>query len=78
MISRRKNRLIQKKIKGALKKMDVAKNKPFYFYTQYYLIQLLGIKARNPEELLKGIKKVPESSIYYHTQISTAAPIPVS
>jgi septum formation topological specificity factor MinE len=43
------------------------KNKPFHFYTQYYLVQLLGIKARNPEELLKGIKKVPESSIYYHT-----------
>lgn len=58
---------MQKKIKDALKKMDVAKNKPFHFYTQYYLVELLGIKARNPEELLKGIKKVPEPSIYYHT-----------
>uniref|UniRef100_A0A7C1J7G9 Uncharacterized protein n=1 Tax=Ammonifex degensii TaxID=42838 RepID=A0A7C1J7G9_9THEO len=39
----------------------------FYFYTQYHLVRLLGIKARNPVELLEGIRKVPASSIYYHT-----------
>ncbi|UCG92956.1 MAG: hypothetical protein JSV97_04420 [candidate division WOR-3 bacterium] len=40
---------------------------PFYFKTQFHLIQLLGVKARNPAELLEGIKTVPLSSIYYHT-----------
>jgi hypothetical protein len=28
---------------------------------------MLGLKARNPSELLVGIKAVPVSSIYYHT-----------
>lgn len=40
---------------------------PFHFYTQYHLVKLLGIKAKNPIELLEGIKIVPSSSIYYHT-----------
>ncbi|MEW6181920.1 MAG: DUF5752 family protein [Bacillota bacterium] len=40
---------------------------PFHFYTEHHLIKLLGLKARNPAELLDGIKKVPQSSIYYHT-----------
>ncbi|MEW6193392.1 MAG: DUF5752 family protein [Bacillota bacterium] len=40
---------------------------PFRFYTQYHLVTLLGLKARNPVELLEGIKTVPASSIYYHT-----------
>lgn len=31
------------------------------------LVKLLGVKARNPVELLEGLKKVPTSSIYYHT-----------
>ncbi|MFH1453118.1 MAG: DUF5752 family protein [Armatimonadota bacterium] len=44
-----------------------ANNKPFHFYTQQHLIKLLAIKAGNPLELLKGIKKVPLSSVYYHT-----------
>jgi hypothetical protein len=39
----------------------------FHFYTQYHLVELLGTKARNPVELLEGIKSVPASSIYYHT-----------
>ncbi|HCJ66552.1 MAG TPA: hypothetical protein DHV62_04315 [Elusimicrobia bacterium] len=42
-------------------------SEPFYFYTQSRLVKLLGIKARNPLELLEGLKKVPLSSIYYHT-----------
>jgi hypothetical protein len=53
---------MKKEIKKVAKKV-----KPFHFSTQYYLVELLGIRAKNPEELLKGIKKVPESSIYYHT-----------
>ncbi|MDD4161027.1 MAG: DUF5752 family protein [Methanothrix sp.] len=39
----------------------------FHFYTQYHLVEMLGLKARNPGELLEGIKAVPASSIYYHT-----------
>lgn len=39
----------------------------FHFYTQSHLVKLLGIKAKNPIELLDGIKKVPTASIYYHT-----------
>jgi hypothetical protein len=42
-------------------------NDGFSFYTQYHLIELLGLKAKNPAELLAGIKTVPSSSIYYHT-----------
>lgn len=39
----------------------------FHFYTQIYIVCLLGIRAKNPSELLKAIKTVPSSSIYYHT-----------
>lgn len=39
----------------------------FHFHTQYHLVELLGLKAKNPEELLLGINAVPASSIYYHT-----------
>ncbi len=39
----------------------------FHFYTQHNLVELLGLKAKNPIELLDSIKKVPIESIYYHT-----------
>lgn len=39
----------------------------FHFYTQYHLVEMLGLHTRNPGELLEGIKAVPASSIYYHT-----------
>lgn len=39
----------------------------FHFMTQYSLVELLGLKANNPSELLEGIRSVPLSSIYYHT-----------
>jgi hypothetical protein len=42
-------------------------NEGFNFHTQYHLVELLGLKARNPLELLTGIKTVPVSCIYYHT-----------
>jgi len=42
-------------------------NEGFNFHTQYHLVELLGRKARNPGELLNGIKTVPASCIYYHT-----------
>ncbi|PJB28272.1 hypothetical protein CO110_09905 [Candidatus Desantisbacteria bacterium CG_4_9_14_3_um_filter_40_11] len=40
---------------------------PFYFWTRVHLIKLLGLRTKNPIELLEGIKNVPLSSIYYHT-----------
>jgi len=40
---------------------------PFIFFTRLNLVNLLGTRARNPIELLKGLKVVPLSSIYYHT-----------
>ena len=39
----------------------------FHFYTKLDQIILLGIQAKNVRELLTGIKKVPDSSVYYHT-----------
>lgn len=42
-------------------------NGPFYFKTHFHLVRLLGIRVKNPRQLLAGIKKVPLSSIYYHT-----------
>lgn len=42
-------------------------NTSFHFYTQFHLVKLLGIKAKNPIEVLERLKKVPTSSVYYHT-----------
>lgn len=42
-------------------------NTSFYFYTEAHLVKLLGLKAKNIVELMDGLKKVPESSVYYHT-----------
>ncbi len=39
----------------------------FYFKTKLDQTTLLGIRAKNIQELLDGIKSVPEASIYYHT-----------
>ena len=47
--------------------MERLEKTPFYFKTQFHLVKLLGIEARNPVELLEEIRKVPISSIYYHT-----------
>ena len=41
--------------------------KPFLFKTQLSLVLLTGFKAADIKELRDGLKKVPESSIYYHT-----------
>ena len=42
-------------------------NNRFHFYTRLNQTELLGKKARNLVELLEGIKRVPDSSIYHHT-----------
>ena len=39
----------------------------FTFYTKLDQTLLLGIRARNIQGLLDGIRRVPDSSIYYHT-----------
>lgn len=41
--------------------------KTFRFYTRLHLRVLTGLRASNIKGLLKLIKKVPGSSIYYHT-----------
>jgi len=40
---------------------------PFRFYSQSTLVELLGRRARNLEDLIAGVRDVPGSSIYYHT-----------
>jgi hypothetical protein len=47
--------------------MISVKKEPFRFYTRQNIIYLLGIKAKNLEELINGIKEVPTMSIYHHT-----------
>jgi len=42
-------------------------SRPFQFCTRFNLTTLLGVKARNPAELLETLRTVPRSSIYYHT-----------
>jgi len=42
-------------------------NTVFHFFTRVYLTELTGIRAANLIHLLDGMKKVPGSSIYYHT-----------
>ena len=49
---------------GATKKKN---DKTFRFYTRLHLRVLTGLKAATIEELLALLKKVPGSSIYYHT-----------
>lgn len=40
---------------------------PFRFYTRLGIKELTGLKAKNLIELLKHIKEVPDSVIFYHT-----------
>ena len=40
---------------------------PFRFYTQLYIKELTGLKARNLSELVSILKEVPDSVVYYHT-----------
>ena len=39
----------------------------FHFYVKFDQTLLLGQRAKNVPELLEGIRRVPESCIYYHT-----------
>lgn len=40
---------------------------PFRFHRRSTLVELVGRRARDLEELLSGIRDVPAGSIYYHT-----------
>lgn len=51
-----------------MNEVDKKKNeKTFRFYTRLHLRILTGLKASDITELLEFLKKVPGSSIYYHT-----------
>lgn len=39
----------------------------FYFHTKMDQTLLLGVRASNVEQLLDGVRSVPDSSIYFHT-----------
>lgn len=41
--------------------------KEFHFLTRLNLVELLGRRAKNVQELFEGIRHVPGASIYYHT-----------
>src|SRR4030042_5008071 len=41
--------------------------KEFHFLTRLNLVELLGRRAKNVQELFEGIRQVPGASIYYHT-----------
>lgn len=43
---------------------------PFLFYTELRLVQLTGRKARTIRQLLGHLRKIPGSSIFYHTHES--------
>jgi hypothetical protein len=40
---------------------------PFYFKSKLDQTLLLGVKARNVQGLLEGLRRVPDSSVYFHT-----------
>jgi len=40
---------------------------PFRFYTRLHLTELTGLRAANLPQLVRLLKSVPGSSIYYHT-----------
>ena len=39
----------------------------FHFFTKHDQVLLLGLRARTIQELLTGIRSIPDSSIYFHT-----------
>lgn len=39
----------------------------FRFFSETHQTRLLGMKAKDPIQLLEGLRKIPESSMYYHT-----------
>ena len=60
------NQLIHRKVINYGHPLKKAKE-PFYFNTRAHMAELTGLKARNLQELVDTLKKVPDSVIYYHT-----------
>ncbi|GAB6182829.1 DUF5752 family protein [Thermodesulfovibrio hydrogeniphilus] len=60
------SKLIKSKLEIFRKTPKKAKQ-PFRFYTRLNAKELTGLKAKNLSELLKYIKEVPDSVIFYHT-----------
>lgn len=42
-------------------------SEPFVFYTERRLVALTGLRARNLDDLLRRLREVPGSSVFYHT-----------
>jgi small-conductance mechanosensitive channel len=57
------NFLIHRKVINYGRPLKKAKE-PFYFNTQTHMAELTGLKARNLQELIYILKKVPDSVIY--------------
>jgi len=50
--------------------VQIGHQEPFRFYTELRLVQLTGRKARTIRQLLGHLRKIPGSSIFYHTHES--------
>lgn len=60
------SRITKTKIEIFRKSSRKAKE-PFRFYTRLNIKEIAGVKAKNLHELLRYIKDVPDSVIFYHT-----------
>ncbi|WP_353683737.1 DUF5752 family protein [Thermodesulfovibrio sp. 3907-1M] len=60
------SRLIKAKLE-ILRKPPKKAKEPFRFYTRLNAKELTGLKAKNLTELLRYIREVPDSVIFYHT-----------
>lgn len=60
------SRFIKAKVE-IFRKLPKKAKEPFRFYTRLNAKELTGLKAKNLRELLKYIKEVPDSVIFYHT-----------
>jgi len=59
-------KLMQTTIIKYEKPLKMAKE-PFHFSTRLHLKELTGLEARNLSQLAKGLEKVPDSVVYFHT-----------
>lgn len=60
------NRLLQYMVVNYGRPLKKA-SEPFRFQSRTYIKELTGIKAKNLDELINILRKVPDSVIYYHT-----------
>ncbi|RJQ40372.1 MAG: mechanosensitive ion channel family protein [Dehalococcoidia bacterium] len=60
------SRLLQRTVINYGRPLKKAKE-PFHFYSRTHITELTGLKARNLQELVDTLKKVPDAVVYYHT-----------